>query len=59
MQISNWEAPALTEGQMRYAATDAWVCLEAYASCIGRPSDEEWRVEQRQLVAPGFWTAVL
>ncbi len=29
-QVSNWEAPELTEKQMLYAATDAWVCLEIY-----------------------------
>ncbi len=29
-QMSNWEAPELTEQQQRYAATDAWVCLEIY-----------------------------
>lgn len=29
-QVSNWEAPKLTEKQMLYAATDAWVCLEVY-----------------------------
>lgn len=26
-QLSNWNAPQLTEAQQRYAATDAWVCL--------------------------------
>jgi ribonuclease D len=29
-QTSNWEADQLTEMQQRYAATDAWVCLEIY-----------------------------
>ena len=29
-QTSNWENPKLTEPQLRYAATDAWVCLEIY-----------------------------
>ncbi len=29
-QTSNWENPSLTEPQIRYAATDAWVCLEIY-----------------------------
>lgn len=29
-QTSNWEATALTEKQIVYAATDAWVCLEIY-----------------------------
>jgi ribonuclease D len=29
-QISNWENPVLTEQQVRYAATDAWICLEIF-----------------------------
>lgn len=29
-QTSNWEAPSLTEKQIEYAATDAWVCFEIY-----------------------------
>ena len=29
-QLSNWEAEHLSEGQQRYAATDAWVCREMF-----------------------------
>jgi len=29
-QISNWENQMLTVSQIKYAATDAWVCLEMY-----------------------------
>jgi len=29
-QTTNWERDELTEKQLRYAATDAWVCLEIY-----------------------------
>lgn len=29
-QMSNWEADELTEKQKKYAATDAWACLEIY-----------------------------
>lgn len=29
-QTSNWEAERLTEAQIKYAATDAWVSLEIY-----------------------------
>lgn len=29
-QVSNWEADPLTEAQMRYAATDAWVSYRIY-----------------------------
>ena len=29
-RLTNWEAPTLTEGQIRYAAIDAWACTNAY-----------------------------
>ena len=29
-QLSNWEADMLSPGQIHYAATDAWVCIEIY-----------------------------
>ncbi len=29
-QVSNWETSQLTERQLRYAATDAWACLEIF-----------------------------
>lgn len=29
-QTSNWDKEQLTEPQMRYAATDAWICFEIY-----------------------------
>lgn len=29
-QLSNWEASVLTEAQKRYAATDAWACIQLY-----------------------------
>ena len=31
-QVSNWDADVLTEAQLRYAATDAWICLKIYNS---------------------------
>ncbi|MGL4853531.1 MAG: 3'-5' exonuclease [Phocaeicola sp.] len=30
LRLSNWEAPELTEGQQRYAATDAWACVQIF-----------------------------
>jgi ribonuclease D len=33
-QLSNWDADILTEAQMIYAATDAWVSLEIYLKLI-------------------------
>ena len=29
-QVSNWDSDLLTEAQLRYAATDAWICLKIY-----------------------------
>ena len=29
-RLSNWEAKEMTHSQMRYAATDAWICLKMY-----------------------------
>ena len=34
-QLSNWEADHLSDGQQRYAATDAWVCREMYLRLLG------------------------
>jgi len=33
-RLSNWEAVALTEAQMQYAATDAWICHQIYNKLI-------------------------
>ncbi len=33
-RLSNWEAGQLTEGQILYAATDAWVALQIYNKLI-------------------------
>ena len=32
-RLSNWEAEMLSESQMKYAATDAWACVEIY-NCL-------------------------
>ena len=32
-RLSNWEAETLTESQVKYAATDAWACVEIY-NCL-------------------------
>lgn len=29
-QVSNWESPRLSDKQIRYAATDAWICHRIY-----------------------------
>ncbi len=33
-QLSNWEASELSEAQLMYAATDAWVCREMYLKLL-------------------------
>lgn len=33
-QTSNWEIETLTEKQINYAATDAWVCIKMYNSLV-------------------------
>ncbi len=33
-RLSNWENDELTEAQMIYAATDAWVCLKMYMKLL-------------------------
>ena len=33
-QTSNWENEVLSEKQIRYAATDAWVCIEMYRRLV-------------------------
>ncbi|MFZ2286566.1 MAG: 3'-5' exonuclease [Bacteroidales bacterium] len=40
-QTSNWEAPALTEPQQRYAATDAWICRRIYIALNGKISHHQ------------------
>ncbi len=35
-QTSNWENEVLSEKQIRYAATDAWVCIEMYRQLVTR-----------------------
>ena len=32
-RLSNWEAESLSEAQMKYAATDAWACVQIY-NCL-------------------------
>jgi ribonuclease D len=33
-QLSNWESEVLSEAQLQYAATDAWICSEIYKRMI-------------------------
>jgi len=40
-QVSNWDAPVLTEPQQLYAATDAWVCRRIYLALNGKESHQQ------------------
>ncbi len=33
-QVSNWESETLTQAQINYAATDAWICREIYLRLV-------------------------
>ena len=44
-QLSNWEADKLTEGQMQYAATDAWVSLEIYDALMKTPINNKIKLQ--------------
>lgn len=42
-RLSNWNATVLTEAQLAYAATDAWVCCSIYNKLLGtsKPTKKE------------------
>jgi ribonuclease D len=42
-RLTNWESDTLTEAQQRYAATDAWICLEIYKELISTNKYEQLR----------------
>ena len=54
-RLTNWEAETLTEAQMKYAATDAWACVEIY-NCLAemeRTGDYEVvKVEKDEVNTP-------
>lgn len=38
-QLSNWEAPELSDAQKMYAATDAWICRKMYLKLLDSPKN--------------------
>ena len=48
-QLSNWEAEELSVAQKKYAATDAWVCLEMYEKLM---RSEEHPLSREELNPP-------
>ena len=51
-QLTNWDADVLTEKQKRYAATDAWACIQLYEEFNRLKKDHAYQLvtvqEERQ-----------
>ena len=47
-QLSNWEASQLTEKQQRYAATDAWSCIQLYKEIKKLIANEDFILEKTE-----------
>ena len=45
-QLSNWEADTLTEAQQRYAATDAWACIQIHEAVAKMKKDGDFVLEK-------------
>lgn len=43
-RLTNWEAETLTEGQMQYAATDAWACVKIYNRLVEMEETGDYEV---------------
>jgi ribonuclease D len=44
-QLSNWEAESLSDAQCRYAATDAWACLQIHEEVTRLKRDKNYILE--------------
>ena len=44
-QLSNWEADVLNEKQKRYAATDAWACINIYEEYLRLRATGDYELE--------------
>lgn len=42
-RLTNWEAPELKDGQKRYAATDAWTCINLYEVMVELKKSGNWK----------------
>ena len=42
-QCSNWEADPLSDAQILYAATDAWICVMMYKALLAAPQEAHVR----------------
>lgn len=50
-RLSNWEADLLTEAQKRYAATDAWACIQLYEEMM-RMRQEGYLIRVMPMLEP-------
>lgn len=47
-QLSNWENDVLTEAQKRYAATDAWACIQLYEEMKRMKESGDYELVKKQ-----------
>ncbi|MCH5328627.1 MAG: 3'-5' exonuclease domain-containing protein 2, partial [Coprobacter sp.] len=47
-RLSNWEAETLSDAQKKYAATDAWACIEIYKKLRSGKFTRQLREQQRK-----------
>ena len=46
-QLSNWEADVLTEAQQRYAATDAWACIQIHEEVSRMKREKDFVINEQ------------
>ena len=51
-QLSNWEADVLSDAQQKYAATDAWACIQIHEAVAQMKRDRDFVLEKVQESAP-------
>ena len=51
-QLSNWEADILSDAQQKYAATDAWACIQIHEEVIRMKRDRDFVLEQTPAPIP-------
>lgn len=49
-RLSNWEASELSQGQMLYAATDAWACVKIYNFLEDLRENNDYIIIQNELI---------
>lgn len=51
-RLSNWEAETLSDAQKKYAATDAWACIEIYKKLRSGKFTRQLREQLRKNASP-------